>query len=95
MQWRCVQLQWPDRAMRYSEQVRNHLFAVGLTLAALAVRWSLQPLLGPLQPYAPGIAAIAAVATLTASTDTASTTMPLPCCPPANNSLTPKVLNTA
>lgn len=60
MQWRFVQLQWPDRAMRYSEQVRNHLFAVGLTLAALAVRWSLQPLLGPLQPYAPGIAAIAA-----------------------------------
>ena len=46
--------------MRYSEQVRSHLFAVGLTLVALAVRWSLQPLLGPLQPYAPGIAAIAA-----------------------------------
>ena len=42
------------------ERPRNYVLAVGLTLAALAVRWSLNPLLGSLQPYAPGYVAIAA-----------------------------------
>lgn len=46
--------------MPKSEQVRNYAFAVGLTLVALGVRWSLHSILGPIQPFAPGFVAIAA-----------------------------------
>ncbi|MFN7915216.1 MAG: HAMP domain-containing sensor histidine kinase [Vicinamibacterales bacterium] len=46
--------------MPKSEQVKHYTFAVGLTLVALGVRWSLHPLLGSIQPYAPGFVAIAA-----------------------------------
>jgi signal transduction histidine kinase len=42
----------PARALDY-------LTAVALAAAALAVRWSLQPWIGPLQPFAPGFAVIA------------------------------------
>lgn len=46
--------------MRITEQLRNDVLALCLTLTALAVRWALNPVLGPLQPFAPGFVAVAA-----------------------------------
>jgi|KBSMisStaDraftv2_1062788.scaffolds.fasta_scaffold66860_3 signal transduction histidine kinase len=48
-----------------STRTLDYLTAVALAVAALAVRWSIQPWVGPLQPFAPGFAVIAwAVLTL-------------------------------
>ncbi len=49
-----------DTGMPVRERPTHYAYAIGLTLAALGFRWALAPLLGTLQPYAPGIAAIAA-----------------------------------
>lgn len=42
------------------ERTVHYVLAAGLTAALLTIRWLLQPALGNLQPYAPGIVAIAA-----------------------------------
>jgi len=42
-----------------STRTLDYLTAVALAVAALAVRWSIQPWVGPLQPFAPGFAVIA------------------------------------
>jgi signal transduction histidine kinase len=40
-------------------QILDYLTAIALAVAALAVRWSLHPWLGPMQPFAPGFVVIA------------------------------------
>ncbi len=46
--------------MRTTERPLDFVFAAGMAAAALAARWALTPLLGPVQPFAPGFVAIAA-----------------------------------
>lgn len=46
--------------MRTTERPLDYLFAAGLAAVGLAVRWALNPWLGPLQPFAPGFVTIAA-----------------------------------
>ena len=46
--------------MRTTERPLDFVFAAGLAFVALGARWALTPLLGPVQPFAPGFVAIAA-----------------------------------
>jgi signal transduction histidine kinase len=45
--------------MRTTERPRHFIFAIGLAVAALTLRWIVHPWLGSLQPFAPGFVAIA------------------------------------
>ena len=45
--------------MGNSAPILDYLIAIALAVAALALRWSLQPWLGALQPFAPGFVVIA------------------------------------